>query len=481
MASFVLILLHAALILAVFVRVLLRRPARGVVLAWLLLAAVLPYVGGVAYFLIGERRISRSRAERLSGTRESLRRIAAPLLPAVARPPQPTDASGTAALQRAAESFFGVQPLAGNGFALQADTLDTLRLIAADIDAARRSVLVEFYIWGEGGLTLEVLEALIRAAGRGVTCLVLVDAMGAGRWWKSAQPERLRQAGVSLRAALPVGVVHGLAGRTDLRLHRKIVAIDGETAWTGSMNMVDPRYFKQDAGVGQWVDAMVRVQGPAAAQLGAVMLSDWLAEGGDDLETLLAATGLTLKEASGGMPAQVIASGPGESGEGLLQIMLALINGARRELVLTTPYFVPEDSLVTALRGAAARGVKVTVILPQRIDSTLVRFASRSFFDEVLETGGEICEFAGGLLHTKSIVVDGAVAMFGTANFDMRSLWLNYEVSLLVYDEDFVTDLRALQQVYIDSSEAVMMVPWSKRPVGARLIESAVRLMAPLL
>ncbi len=160
---------------------------------------------------------------------------------------------------------------------------------------------------------------------------------------------------------------------------------------------------------------------------------------------------------------------------------LALINAARRELVLTTPYFVPEDALVTALRGAAARGVKVTVILPEKIDSLLVRYASRSFFDEILETGAEIRAFRGGLLHTKSITVDGAAAMFGTANFDMRSLWLNYEVSLLVYDEGFARALRSLHESYLAQSEAVEALPWAKRPLGERLLLSVMRLMSPLL
>ena len=130
---------------------------------------------------------------------------------------------------------------------------------------------------------------------------------------------------------------------------------------------------------------------------------------------------------------------------------------------------------------ATPNGVKVTVILPQRIDSTLVRFASRSFFDEVLETGGEICEFAGGLLHTKSIVADGAVAMFGTANFDMRSLWLNYEVSLLVYDEGFAGQVRALQESYRRSSRPVPRIDWAKRPLRERLVLSTMRLLSPLL
>ena len=482
MASLLLIFIHAALMVAVILRVLLRRPARGVALAWLLMANLLPYVGALLYFLIGERRISRSRAERLANMQGDFRRITAPHIA------ENRLQRGTAQLtpeqrplEHAGESFFGAPAFTGNQLELASDTLAVLKRIATDIDGAKRSVLVEFYIWNEGGLTREVVDALTRAAGRGVRCLVLIDALGAGRWWSGAEPDMLRQAGVALRAALPVGLLRGIAGRTDLRLHRKIVVIDGKVAWTGSMNMVDPRFFKQNSGVGEWVDAMVRIEGPVAGVLAAVMISDWVAEGGVTLEQVLTETGLAPTSAQGAAPVQVLASGPGESGDGLLQIMLALINGARREVVLTTPYFVPEDSLVTALRGAAARGVRVCVVLPRRIDSLLVRHASRSFFDEVISAGCEIHEFKGGLLHTKSISVDGEKAMFGTANFDMRSLWLNYEVSLLIYDPEFVAALRALQQSYLDDADAVMLVPWSKRPVGARLIESTMRLMTPLL
>ena len=482
MVSLLLIVSHAVLMAAVILRVLLRRPARGVALAWLLMAMMLPYVGAILYFLIGERRISRSRAERLAHMQRDFRAITAPHVTenrlqrggAQLTPEQRS-------LERAGESFFGAPAFIGNAVNLGSNTLDMLKHMAADIDSARISVLVEFYIWNEGGLTRDVLNALIRAAERGVKCLVLIDALGAAPWWRSAEPEMLRQAGVELRAALPVGILHGLAGRTDLRLHRKIVVVDGCIAWTGSMNMVDPRFFKQDAGVGEWVDAMVRIEGPVAGVLAAVMISDWVAEGGVTLQQVLAETALVPTQARGGTPVQVLASGPGESGDGLLQIMLALINAARSEVVLTTPYFVPEDSLVTALRGAAARGVKVIVVLPRRIDSLLVRHASRSFFDEVISAGGEIHEFKGGLLHTKSITVDGQQAMFGTANFDMRSLWLNYEVSLLVYDHAFVADLRGLQQSYLDDADAVLLVPWTKRPVGARLMESTMRLLTPLL
>ncbi len=481
MISILLILSHGALMAGVILRVLLRRPARGVALAWLMLAMALPYLGAILYFLIGERRIPKRRAERLDKMRADFRRLAAPHVERHRVPDDADQSHNNRALQRAGLNFFGVPPIAGNSLTLASDTLDMLTRIAADIDTAQRSVIMEFYIWNEGGLTAEVRDALIRAAGRGVECLVLIDAMGAGNWWRSSEPGKLRAAGVKLREALPVGLLHGLAARTDLRLHRKIVVIDGAVAWTGSMNMVDPRYFKQDAGVGEWVDAMSRIEGPVAGLLASVMIGDWIAETGEVLDRVVQDTRLTVADPQGDVPVQVLASGPGQSGEGLLQVMLALINAADHEVIITTPYFVPEDQLVTAIRGAAARGVKVVIVLPRRIDSIMVRYASRSFFDEILEMGGEIREFRNGLLHTKSITIDGNVALFGTANFDMRSLWLNYEVSLLVFGGSFIPELRRLQSTYIDASDKVSLVPWPERPLIERLRESALRLLSPLL
>jgi cardiolipin synthase len=172
-------------------------------------------------------------------------------------------------MDRLGRTLVGSATVHGSRFRLFSDTETVLKAISRDLDEAKTSVLMEFYIWNEGGTADEVLEALIRAAQRGVHCRVLIDALGARPWWKGPQPQRLRAAGIELRAALPVGLLRTLVGRTDLRLHRKIVVIDGDVAWTGSMNLVDPRYFKKGAGVGEWVDAMVRLKGAVVVPLGA--------------------------------------------------------------------------------------------------------------------------------------------------------------------------------------------------------------------
>jgi cardiolipin synthase len=475
--SSLLTLLHALIIVIVSVRVVMRRPARGVALAWLFIVAALPFLGGIAYFLIGERRIRRSRRAGLTGLRGDLTKLA-------------HEEGGTSlvrtnafttGLSHQGLTYFGMPASAGNEVALLSGAKPIMAWLVADIDAALTSILIEFYIWADGGDVEMVADALERAAKRGVDCRVLVDALGAEGWWRGQGPRRLEEAGVQVRKALPMGALDALIGRTDLRLHRKIVVIDGLVGWTGSMNMVDPRFFKQNEGVGQWIDAMVRVEGPAVAMLAAVVADDWSLETGEAAGEVVVSMQHAPGKPMGKLTTQVLPSGPGQSQDGLLQVLLTLINGAAREIVLTTPYLVPDDALVTALRGACSRGVRLTVVVPERVDSLMVRLASRSYYDEIMEFGGQILLYRGGLLHTKSLVADETVSLFGTVNLDMRSLWLNYEVAMLIYDARFARQLRQLQQSYVADSVAVDPAVWAKRRASRKFFESCLRLMSPLL
>ncbi len=480
--STLMVMTHALIVIVITVRVIMKRPATGVALAWLVLVAILPFVGALIYLLIGERRIGLPRArgiDRLrtdhkeifdTAIREGLTDVDWSRHPAAAR-----------GMNRLGRKTVGQSTVRGSSFQMFSDTQQMLRTIARDVDGAKASVLMEFYIWNEGGTADEVLEAVIRAAQRGVSCRLLVDAFGSQPWWKGKQPRQLRDAGVEVRAALPVGLLRTFVGRPDLRLHRKIVVVDGEVAWTGSMNLVDPRLFKQGANVGQWVDAMVRVEGAVVAPLAATLIGDWTLETGEPIHDLIEQAGLHLVKSQGPADMQVIPSGPGETGDGLLQMLLALINAAREELVITTPYLVPDDSIIFALRGAAGRGVKVSLIVPQKVDSFLTRYASRSYYDELLDVGVEIYLYRDGLLHTKSITADGTMSMFGTVNLDMRSLWLDYEVALFVYEPEFTKELRALQQTYIDHSDRLDPTVWVSRSFRQRFLENALRLASPLL
>jgi len=481
-APTVLVALQVAAFIGIAIRVIMRRPARGVALSWLLLVAALPLAGALMYLLIGERRIGRKRSLGIRSLRIDFRKIATATIPPEFASVDWRDLPPAArAMDRLGRSLVGGPTVHGNRFELLSDTQAILAAITRDVDAARTSVLMEFYIWNEGGAADEILEAVIRAARRGVQCVLLIDGLGARPWWKGAQPQRLRDAGVRLRAALPVGLLRTLIGRTDLRLHRKIVVVDGVVAWTGSMNLVDPRYFKQGSGVGEWVDAMARFEGPVVNPLAGILAADWTLETGEPLQKLIMETGLGKARPAGAANVQVVSSGPGQSADGLLQMILGMINWACEDLVLTTPYFVPDDAMILALRGAAARGVKVTLIVPERVDSFLTRYASRSYYDDLLDAGVVIQLYRGGLLHTKSISVDGTMSMFGTVNLDMRSLWLNYEVALFVYHSGFAAALRALQETYIAQSVRLDPADWEARAFWKRFIENALRLFSPLL
>ncbi len=222
---------------------------------------------------------------------------------------------------------------------------------------------------------------------------------------------------------------------------------------------------------------MVRVTGPAVAALDGIFEFDWSVETGGPFEA----------PPQGGEPSptgsvvQVAPSGPDLRPEAIHQLLLTAIYAARRELVMTTPYFVPDESMLTALLSAALRGVDVTLIVPARNDSLLVRYASVAPFDDLLTAGVRIALFNGGLLHTKSLAIDRKTSIFGSVNLDMRSLWLNSEISLSVYDDDFTARLRALQDGYLDDSDLLALAAWRRRPKWRKLTENTFRLLGPLL
>jgi cardiolipin synthase len=323
------------------------------------------------------------------------------------------------------------------------------------------------------------VDALIRAAARGVQCRALADAMGSEAFLAGGVVRQLREAGVEFTAALPTGALRTLIARADLRNHRKIAVIDDRIAWAGSQNLVDPRFFKRGTGVGEWVDAMARFTGPAAASLDGVFRLDWSVETGAAFEAPPVIPDRSVVPM--GPVIQIVPSGPDLRPEAIHQLLLTAIYAARRELVMTTPYFVPDEAMLTALLTAALRGVDVTLIVPARNDSVLVRHASEATFDDLLSAGARIALFNGGLLHTKSLTIDGEMSVFGSVNLDMRSLWLNFEISLFVYDREFTGRLRSLQDSYLADSDRLGLETWRQRPAWRRFAEDTCRLVGPLL
>jgi cardiolipin synthase len=481
------------------VRVILRRLPVGVSLAWLMVILILPFVGAVLYLTLGEYRLGRRRARRAAAYREACRTERGDGPPEEGGPVPSsgrTQSGGTAQkdafdpttlgteaaeLARLAQSTLGAPVLPDNRLQLLENAEAAFPALIADIDQSRSSCQLEFYIWSPGGRADEVGAALIRAAKRGVPCHVLVDAIGSQAFLRSDLARDLRQAGVRIAAALRPDLLSLLLVRPDLRLHRKIAVFDGGVGYTGSLNLADPRLFKQDAGVGQWVDALARVQGPAVDGLADTFREDWALETGETLKPLRPDSAARPDATAGKAAVQVLPTGPDARVEAIEQVVLMAIYAARREVVLTTPYFVPSESLLYALLSAAARGVEVTLIVPAKVDSRMVHFASRAFQTDLLTAGVRVALFRGGLLHTKSITVDGQFSLFGSLNLDPRSLRLDFEITLAVYDADFTSDLRRLQQHYIDGSALLDLATCRARSVLERLAEDSTRLVGPLL
>ena len=472
-------LLHVLIITGVSMRIITVRLPVTVSLAWLILVFFLPLVGAAAFFVLGEKRLGRKYTERTRAIKARYHSWLHDLPPEIHSDPQGLSPEARA-LCRLAENAVNIPALCGNQLELLDAAEPILRAMISDIERAEKFCHLEFYIWTEGGLADEVGAALLRAAGRGVTCRVLLDAVGSAKFLKSRLLEQLKTGGVDVAFALPVSAISLFRVRPDLRLHRKIVVIDDTAAYTGSFNLVDPRFFKQGAGVGEWVDAMVRLEGPGVLALNALFRWDWEVETGRDLNFDEKGDSFSVRR-PGETDVQLIPSGPGSTGSNIYQLLLMSIYSARREIVITTPYFVPDEAVSTALLTAAERGVKVTVIMPERNDSRLVHYTCRSYFDDMLAAGIQIFGFKGGLLHTKSVVIDRQVALFGSVNLDVRSFWLDFEVTLGVYNPDFAERLLALQDRYIEDSKPVNLQTWQQRSGRERFVENLARLASPLL
>ena len=454
-----------------------RRPV-AFAFAWFLIAILLPFLGVSLYILIGERPVGRKLTRKIIRMNREYEQITEQMRQAYIADRQKLPLEGRA-LSLLAESKNGSPVVAGNKIELHTNSLKILKNFIDEINQAKKSLHLEFYIWALGGDADRVCEALLAAAKRGVACKVLLDSLGSKNWFKSPWPKRFRAAGIEVTEALPIQFGRFQFRRADLRLHRKIFVVDGTIVWTGSMNMVDPRTFKQDSGVGEWVDAMVRIEGPVAAQFDLTFAFDWSVDNPkithfNDREP-------PASPHEGAALAQEFSSGPVYRDDILYQVLLSAIMDAREELTITTPYFGPDDGLMQALMAAAARGVKVTLILPKLNDSTLVAWSSKSFYSDLMSAGVNIAEFHGGLLHTKSLMIDKRIAIFGSVNFDQRSLRLNFEISLIVYNNEFCAKLQKLIDTYLAQSELVDPKVWAKRPHWHHYLENAAHLTSPLL
>ncbi|WP_343080831.1 cardiolipin synthase [Ostreiculturibacter nitratireducens] len=469
---------HIALQAAFILRALLR-PHRepSARMAWVLVILAVPAIGMLAYFLFGETNIGRKRAARY---REASRLISEPKAGSSEAGDFDLVSPRHRHLFRVGQSISGFGPVGGNAAELMPDSDAAIDALVADIDAASDHVHLLFYIWLEDRNGLKIVDAAKRASGRGVTVRAMADDIGSRKMIRSRHWGDMEAAGVNVARALPISnpFLHPIRGRVDLRNHRKMVIIDNGVTYCGSQNCADPD-FRIKAKFAPWVDLMVRFEGPAARQNQWLFVQDWMAHVDEDLRDLLEAPPVAGKET--GIVAQVIGTGPTVRSSAMPEMFEVLMHGARDELVVTTPYYVPTEPMQSALCAAAHRGVRTNLVLPARNDSWVVAAASRSYYSELLEAGVRIFEYPHGLLHTKSLTLDGEIALIGSANLDRRSFDLNYENNILLQNRDFAVRLRARQRDYIEASSEILASDVASWGIGRRLWNNSIAMLGPVL
>lgn len=521
------LILHVILMVVMTLRIVSVQRNIGVAIAWIAVLYTLPLVGFIAYILVGEPMIGRRYRQRMDQAHLLLNDMAVrehlvfdkgfELLPEHYR-----------GVSQIGTRWTGFGVYSGHQMQLLTYPRAIFDRLITDIEGAKRTILMEFYIIYPKGKVLEVTDALMDAAKRGVECHVLVDSVGSFSFFNSQVHQALERAGVFVHQSLPVGLFKTLFKRSDLRNHRKIVVIDEHISYTGSFNLVDPKFFKQDKNVGQWIDVMIRStsQQPIniATAMAKVVVTDIGAENNDNLHALeLRVNSYTRKlyvsrptindinsrvqVLSEAMPhydvppptsgatsiaipqmpvvenvvAQLIPSAPQLTANVIYNTLVTVIHRANRRICITTPYFVPDEALSGALITASKRGVKVTLIIPEKVDSFLVQHASQAYYQELLEAGVQIALFKEGLLHTKTVVIDDDYCLFGTVNIDMRSFYLNMEVSLAIYTPEMVAQIADCQASYLHNCRFLSLDEWQQRHDYERLFDNVIRLFSPLL
>ena len=517
--------LHIVLMIVMTLRIVSVQRNIGVSIAWIAVLYTVPVFGFVAYILLGEPMIGRRYRDRVDQVSTMMNDMAR-REHLVFDKGQELLATHYRGVSHIGTRWTGFGVFPNHQMQLLTTPASIFQHLIDDIHAAQRIVLMEFYIVYPKGQVWEVIEALAVAAQRGVECHILADSVGSLSFINSKAYRTLEKAGVYVHQSLPVGLFKTLFKRSDLRNHRKMVVIDEHIGYIGSFNLVDPRFFKQNKNVGQWIDVAIRTtsQHPISINtaMAKVIVTDIGAENNNNLAELhqrvnnytrklyvmnptindlnsrvrvlsddmehhdqpdIGATSIVIPT----MPvvdkvlAQLIPSAPQLTAHVIYNTLVTVIHRANKRIRITTPYFVPDESLSGALMIAAKRGVEVTLIVPEKVDSFLVQHASQAYYQELLDAGVTIALFKGGLLHAKTVVIDDDYCLFGTVNIDMRSFYLNMEVSLAIYTPEMVAQVAYCQDIYLQNCHILSLEDWQQRPGSKRLFDNVVRLFSPLL
>jgi cardiolipin synthase len=443
-----------------------KREARSAAL-WAIVIWVMPALGPILYLLMGVNRVQR-RAARMRA--DMVRHRADPQ-------PVPGEPTGThlAPLARMLNNVMERPLLAGNSVEVLVDGVQAYPAMLQAIESAQSSIMLASYIFHGDGIGAQFVDALARAKARGVAVRVLVDDVDV-RFTRHSAYKPLKRAGVPLGVFNPP-FVPARINAVHLRNHRKILVVDRTVGFTGGMN-IDRRYWNPEAPESASRDLHFRLRGPVVMQLAEVFADDW--QFSTD-EALRGALWFGPVEPAGAVLARCIDDGPDESGEPLRWSMVAGLNQAQRSVRILTPYFVPDSALITTLDVAAMRGIEVDIVLPSTSDLPHVHWAAWGQLWQVLERGCRVWSSPGPFDHSKLMVVDGAWTLLGSANWDSRSLRLNFELNVECYSVELGAHMEGLVQARINAARQVTMDEVNARSLPVKLRDGTARLFAPYL
>ncbi len=453
-----------------------RRPTAA--MAWLLAIFFIPIVGVLLFLLIGNPRLPRARRRKQDQINAYIADTSEHLHFGTLRPHAPSWFPPLVEMNHR----LGALPLSGdNGAHLISDYQRSLDEMADAIRQATDYVHIEFYILQSDAATDNFFRAMEEAAARGVEVRVLLDHW-ANRWKPRYRKtiRRLDAMGAAWHLMLPVQPFKGRMQRPDLRNHRKLLVVDGTVAFLGSQNITDSTYnLPKNIRRGlHWVDLMVRIDGPVVLSVNAIFLADWYSETDEVLQEIdisHAAAG------SGDLDCQVVPSGPGFEVENNLRLFLGLLYAAKKKIMIVSPYFVPDEALLLAVTAAVDRGVEVELFVSEEGDQAMVYHAQRSYYEVLLRAGVRIWMYRKPyILHTKSLTIDDDVAVIGSSNMDMRSFGLNLEVSMLVRGEEFVAEMRVVEEQYRSLSRELTLEEWQQQPLRSKVLDNLARLTSAL-
>ncbi|WP_044481095.1 cardiolipin synthase [Paenibacillus antibioticophila] len=444
-------------------------------MAWMLVLALLPVVGLVLYFLLGQNYFKRRKFDKKAEEdRKSFERIDhnGNLLPRDLSQFSPGQQRLLQMSQRLARTPFSM----ATRTRVLTNGEETFSTLLKELKKARHHIHMEYYIYRADEIGREIQKTLIERAKAGVEVRFMYDAVGSLGLPKSFINE-LRAAGVKVGVYGEVRFL-ALSSRVNYRNHRKIVVIDGNTGFIGGLNVGD-EYLSRSKTYGFWRDTHILVKGEAVRSMQVIFLQDWQYVTGEKIMDLEYLSPQLEQGCSGAV--QVIASGPDNEDKVLKSVFFAMITTAKKSIWLATPYFIPDDDILTALRVAALSGIDVRILFPAKPDKRLPFLASHSYFPALLEAGVKIYEYEKGFLHSKLLIADGEVATVGTANMDMRSFHLNFEVNLLLVQTDSVRKVVRDFERDLLSTKRIVLTEFMKKKVVLRFMESAARLLSPLL